>query len=251
LSGIPQSLSLIAELQEKKTLFHEAHFILALHTIFRRGHTGRYPLVEELCLQSSRARILLKLMQESGVIVTSIGRKGAQLTLKGQEICNELFGIFHLLETDDDWNIGGILTLGDVNSLVAIPFGKLNTKSLDLIGIRDAAVRCGGLGATVLVGVRDGGNLVLNFYKRVGDFGRIDPDLDQESVLALKDLGRQLLIVSPNLEIEDKWIFIAGTSNYSVNRSLDGRLQIKSECKAKTLSILAAVQAAWECVFPR
>ena len=128
--------------------FDEVHVFMALQLIHAHGHASRTALQKELALGSGAVRTIVKHMKMNGLIQTSNG--GTKMTAKGRGIWG---GLAASMPAEMPMPRSSI-SLGRYNYAVLLRDLGFAIKS----GIeqRDAAIRIGGTGATMLL-CGDGG----------------------------------------------------------------------------------------------
>lgn len=225
-------------------LLKPAYFILSLYYLYHFKHGGRYSIAKELGIKESRTRIILSTLKKDGLITygtTSKGRKGVQLTSEGLTFCKELFKVIYILNYEKSWDLEG-LTVGKINSVVAIPIDYINTSSIDVINLRDIALQNGALGATIFKGYWHNNEFELQFY----DTSAEDIQLEKKLITALKKLSLKIeLILNKENSSQDSldYLIIAGSSSEEPIRYLE--MQFFEIYDPLKIALIAAIQGCF------
>jgi hypothetical protein len=230
-----------------------AHFILGLFFLFKHSHGGRYILAKELCISDSRSRILLELYNKNKFLEPKIGRQGSFLTNAGLKLATDLFESIIILNPEKSWDLGN-LTLGEVNAVVAFPLKLMAGLELDVINVRDIALRCGALGATVLKISMISTPTSKSFFKiefyeknhiKINSESNIST-IFSNSFKALSEKVYPLLFRSNDI---NQWIAIAATNNENQRKTADIRYIDVKNWNSFNIARLAAIQGVWECLY--
>lgn len=220
------------------SLFLPAHVIISLYLYFRsRG--GRYRLSQEIMISDSRSRVIYQILQHNNIVIASRGRKGAKLTTTGKILCNKLFTNLIFLDFDRSWNLG-ILSVGEVNALIAFPLSSEIGNKITSLDFRDTAMRSGALGATIFKGKMKKETFNLEFYDTTSN----SQILDKSFTKALNDLGQEISEYLSPKPFQKEWLIIAGTSSSS-KQDIKFPFVHENNYSPFKIARLAAVQCAW------
>lgn len=222
-------------LKSKPHYYLEAHILIGLYYFYFKSNAGRYGLANELMVRDSGSRSLYNNLQQEKLIVASKGRKGASLTEKGIDLCQSLFKNIIFLNYNKSFNLG-ILSVGTYNSLVAAPLINVKKDSLNLIDIRDVAMRSGASGATIFKGKLKEGQLNLSFYNG-------NNDVDLSYVREMNKLAQKVQKSLIHHHIEE-WVIIAGSTTKKQQQTFLPYIDEERKDLFK-ISRLAALQSLW------
>lgn len=219
-----------------------AHIILTLLYIYHHESAGKYSISDFLYTNDARGRKILNLLELNGLIIKNKGRKGSELTEKGNNLCEDLrnyFKIFSLFESVDL----GPTVLGTINGITAIPLAYI-TQPINVIELRDTSLRYGALGASIFkVIIGSNGDMKVYF---------ID-DTTQTNKIVFPDQEKIIRFISTEKKEEKIWIIIASTigtlPSYYFNPIFDNNnAKREDSINPFTVALVASVQTLWELI---
>ena len=192
---------------KKNFSISESVLILALYYFFLNNRCGRYRLSKELFLSESKTRMLMETLAENSILTPSKGRSGSNLTEIGFEICKTIFNHYKILNYNKNWKLGE-LSVGNINTLIAIPIKTTFSKDFDVLKLRDLIIRSGAQGATIFQLKIKNKIFLIDFYQK--DFPKfsLNPNLS----IPFEKFKKSL---EPFFETEDKreyWLLVAGSN---------------------------------------
>lgn len=234
-------LEVIKELNHSYVIL-PSHIILSLFFLYSNGSGGKYSLSKFLAIPTSRSRKIIDILKSFKLVNSLRGRNGTVLTKKGQKNCEILFSNINILTPEKTWDLGN-LTLGKYDILIAVPINLIKNKSskINVVNIRDTAMKIGALGASIFHTYYNSNNkFELTFYES-------DIELTTDVFQSFNNEFFNLSIkLEPLLRKHEEWLVIASTvneipKNYYYNPIFDSNI-------VKTINILhlAGMQAIWE-----
>ncbi|OLS19875.1 MAG: hypothetical protein HeimC3_43140 [Candidatus Heimdallarchaeota archaeon LC_3] len=224
----------IISAKKYKNVFSPAHILLSLYFFHTHLQGGRYSLSKFILVNESKARTIIDCLTNSNLLISSKGRAGSTLTNSGKQLCENIFNYYKVLKYDQNWNLG-ILSVGNINSLVTIPIDKNYEDKINVLELRDQIIKSGTIGATIFHSIKKHGKLEsLTFYKKQEE----NLELDENYKLAFKSLLEEIKPLLGTLEHNKSWIIVAGTNNYNKNKSFSKKEMLNSTLLATIQGIL-------------
>ena len=229
-----KEISKILSSKRYKNAFSPAHILLTLYFFYKRIQGGRYSLAKFINVNESKARTIIDCLIGSKILNSSKGRAGSSLTNFGKELSENLFNYYNFLKYDKNWNLG-ILSVGNINSLIAIPFSKKNEMEINVLELRDQIIKSGTIGASIFYSIKKYGKFEsLSFYQRQNE----KIQLEEKFKLAFNNLLEDIKPLIITSEQNQSWIIIAGTNNLDKNKSSTKKELLKSTLIATVQGIL-------------
>ena len=236
IKDIIKQFTVIKKMHDQINISHlilPSHILLTLFNIYNNDSASRYSIVDFLALPMTRARKVLTILEENGLIIRNIGRKGSTLTEKGFSLCESIFKHLKLVNPYVSVDLGTIV-LGKFNSVTLIS-KKILTKEINAIEIRDTSLKCGALGASIFETFQGKkSQITIKFFNEKVIYNENkSPELDNLASL-----------ITNSLDTDDQLLIIASTSNklpkYYFNPLFDSK-----KVDAFKVALVASVQSMW------
>lgn len=244
IKNISKDLQLIKSIHSTINIRHlilPSHIILSLFYIHNNDSASRYTIADFLGIPLTRARKILSILEENGLILKNKGRKGSILTSRGENLCQELFTYIKLLNPFESWDLG-TLVLGTINCLVAIPM-DIDKRTINVVKIRDTSMKTGAIGSSIFEAKYDRKNdkFIILFLNEDQNDSISDPLGSTES---FQFLGLKLDMLKGT---ETNWILIASTINELPRYYFNPLFKANLESALKVV-LVSAVQSLWEMI---
>ncbi|MHA1983902.1 MAG: hypothetical protein ACW967_06075 [Candidatus Hodarchaeales archaeon] len=223
---------------KETSLISESHLLITLYFFHVYSQGGRYALSVFLNFNESKTRYIMNKLIDSKIITSSKGRLGSSITDLGKELCEELFNHYEILNYDKNIDLG-VLSMGEINGLIALPIIDDFDTKIDVLKLRDSVIRNGTIGSSIFKLIIKNGNFDLSFYQVVKD----EPKLDKNYKMAFNDLIKTIKSFFPSDAIDKSWLLVAGTNNFE--KTSGNRRSSKRSILRKT--VIATLQGLIDC----